>query len=442
MATQRALLEFVDPYFLVGKRPKIPGGEWTLDALRKKSIHDLQQIWFTVLKEKNKVNTMERHYIVHQETLGAMPAPSRKELLIKSQQNIKKVMRERHDMATEKAMQIFEERLQKGIYRYPPGPQPPPKKTTSRLLLITEAKPEEDSIREAFGTPEVFESHKGIVNLSTTLPEDVLEKKRRAYNDFEEWYYAKQAHQDYYRFNNFNSALDDVEIEIAPGVFSKGTCARNLRVPARSPPQEPPTDVMKRIEWEGLSILEKNTIQLDFFPNLTSEAPSPPGPRPKHPDEIFGPWETTVVFDNPTRARKMLVKLKNVDHVGGVKLVNCKECDDPPVPYATQCPMYEEARNKEKAYQLETQNNPNLTEWNNKYKRPFQQSLADIICYNYNNKVDYAEREARLMNQDLWESPVPIDHTCGKLYQVPTWVSERDQWDADIARFPMELERY
>ena len=439
---RKAFLEFVDPQFLLGRQPRIPGGEWTVEVLRKKSIADLQYIWYRILKEKNKFNTMERHYQVHQEKLGAHPAPSRKVLLNKSLDNIRKVMRERDDIATQKATKIFEERMRKGIYRFPPGPYPLPRKIISTLLLELEEKPNEEEIRTFFGNPLVFEKHKGIVRVNISLPAEVLEQKRVAHEKFEEWFFAKQEYLDYHRYNDAENVADQLEFEIAPGVYSKGTEAKTIFVPDSMPLASPPESVMERIEWEGRSLLEKNPIQLGYFPNITAKPPSSPGPRPTHPDEIAGPWGVEIVLDDPHRAAKLVEEYKKTEHVSGIALVSIKECTKPPPPYASTCPLYAEAQRREKAYQLKRRNTPNLDEWLNRYKAPFRQKLEDIICYNYNNKVDYMEREARLVGQNLWESPIPIDHTCGRSYQIPTWLSTRDQWDADVPRFPMEFTQY
>ena len=387
---------------------------------------------------------MQRHYLVHQETLGAMPAPSRLTMVSKSMENIKKVMRNKHDKATELAVQIFEERVKKGIYRYPPGPQPPPKRTVSRLIVTCESKPSEDIVRQIFADESIYAHHKGIVHIDIQLPNDVIEKKKYAYDAFEQWFYAKQEYEDYYRYNDGvkNSVYDTIAFEIAPGEYSCGPKARDIQVPAPMPNVAPPSDALQRIRWERLSPIERNTIQLGMFPNITSLPPKPPGERPTHPDEILGPWKVSIIFDHPDRAAIAVNSTQTLSTIGDARILSIVEANDPVEPYAASCPYYAEAKNKEKAFQLELRNTPNIDEWNDSFKKPYKNKLEEIILYNYNNKIDYMEREARLSGQNLWECPISIDYTCGKAYQIPSWVSEHSEWDAKIPRFPMEFQQY
>ena len=434
--------DFVEPGFLENERPKIPGGSWSIDMLKRKSTDDLQTIWYTIIKEKNKVNTMQRHYTKHQETLGAMPAPSRALLLDKSLENIRKVLRERHDRATERAVEIFEQRKKKGVYRYPPGPHEPPQQHTSTLIVTFSEKPLTDSIQSFFANEEVFESHKGIVDVQVRLPKDVLAKKEKAHEVFEEWFNAKRAYEDYRKYNDHESVWDTVQVEIAPGVYSSGPKAREVPVPEPMKERDPPSDVMERLEWEGRTKIEQSLIQLGHFPNITSKAPEHPGERPEHPDEIAGPWEAEVTFDLPQRATKILETFAPIKSIDGVEVLSVTEV---PFKYEhtyTSLPFYEVADQKEKAYQQWKKSSPLLSEWKDEYKKPLARPLIEIITHNYNNKIDYAEREARMMGINLWEPPVPIDYTCGKGYQIPLWISERDQWDADVPRFAMEFGQY
>ena len=435
------LSDFVDSGFLDNERPKIPGGSWTIESLKIKSTEDLQKIWYTIIKEKNKLNTMQRHYTQHQEKLGAMPAPSRVNLLMKSLENIGKVLRERHDIATQRAQEMFEKRRKQGMYRYPPGPHEPPQQHTSVLVVTLEAKPFVDSVKEIFADKSVFEQHKGIVKIDICLPPDVLKQKEKAHEAFEEWFHAKRAFEDYRKYNDFDSACDNLAIEIAPGEFSTGERARDIPVPSPMSSREPPVDVLKRLEWEGLLPLERSVIQLGYFPNITSVPPEPPGERPTHPDEIKGPWEISIEFDTANRA-DIVCNQSQITDIDGHRVLSMKVKPADLDHSYVSLPNYEIADQREKAYKQWKENSPLLTEWKDDYKRPFARPLIDIISYNYNNKIDYAEREARMMGQNLWEPPVPIDYTCGKSYQVPRWISERDQWDADVPRFPMELESY
>eukprot|EP00759_Apiculatamorpha_spiralis_P006983 PhF_6_TR1415/c0_g1_i1/m.2472/K17428/MRPL47, NCM1; large subunit ribosomal protein L47 len=440
----RGIEQFVDPTFIQGQRPKVPGGAWTVEILRNKSMQDLQQIWYVLIKERNKLLTMERHYLKHVESLGALPAPSRIDLVKDSIENVKKVLRERDDAANAKAIQIFEERLKKGWYRYPPGPQPPPNshKTTSKLLFRFESKPNEDELRQLLSDDAIYESHKGIVSINIVLPNDVVEKKRAAHKEWETWRWATVEFKDYNRYNNVESVYDKVSFEIAPGVLVTGPKASEVAVPEPMPPRQPPKDnALLRVRWEALSPSEKTTTQLGHFPNITSKAPTPPGPRPIHPDEILGPWEATITFDTVNRASTLLESVKGLGEIGETKVLSVAIPEEAPEPFATQCPLYDEAKRLEKVYQHELRN-PQFPEWHESYKRPFKKSLAEIVTYNWNNKVDYVEREARLTNRDLMEAPIPVDHTCGTMYQIPPWVTQKNEWDADIPRYPMEFEEY
>ena len=436
------IFDFVDSGFLQNERPKIPGGAWSIDALKVKSMTDLQTIWYTIIKEKNKLNTMQRHYTKHQESLGAMPAPSRVEMLEKSMDNIRTVLRERHDLATERAVKIFEERKKKGMYRYPPGPHPPPEQRTSVLIITLKEKPLTDSITEFFADEAVFESHKGIVDVKISLPDEVMTEKQKAHEAFENWFNAKRAFEDYRKYNDQVSVWDNAQFEIAPGVYSSGPKAKDVPIPAPMDEREPPSDVMERLNWESRSKIEQTTIQLGHFPNITSLPPEHPGERPTHPDEISGPWQARVEFDTPKRAGNILKKMPSITEIDGVQVLSVVEEPFKNEHTYESLPFYEIVDQKEKAHQIWKQNSPLLTEWKDEYKKPLAQPLIEIIKYNYNNKIDYAEREARMMGLNLWEPPIPIDYTCGKGYQVPQWLSERDQWDADVPRFPMEFENY
>jgi hypothetical protein len=56
---------------------RCPAARGRREHLEGKSIADLQQIWFTLLRERNMLYSMKDHYTAHMDELGALPAPSR-----------------------------------------------------------------------------------------------------------------------------------------------------------------------------------------------------------------------------------------------------------------------------------------------------------------------------------------------------------------------------
>ncbi|EPY26510.1 hypothetical protein AGDE_11251 [Angomonas deanei] len=289
-----ALYEFVDPNFLNNKRPAVPGGAWPLESLRQKSLADLQQIWLTLLKERNTLATIKLHYLRHQEELGALPAPSRLTMIETSMKNIKKVVKERDQEATDKAVEIFKKRLQQGVYRYPPGPPPPPSahRQTSTVKLILSKRVDPERLRELLGRYDVFEPHRGIVGVTLQLPEAVLEQKRLAEQQWTLYQQEKSDVEEYTKFAESASLYDLSAAELTPGVFAEETTAATIPVPPPMEAPPPPTNPLDRIRQQRKSSLSKSVIQLGYFPNITV---SPPAfktvadiPRPVHPDEIEG----------------------------------------------------------------------------------------------------------------------------------------------------------
>eukprot|EP00760_Papus_ankaliazontas_P016797 PhM_4_TR16856/c0_g1_i1/m.95574 len=434
-----AVQKFVDSAFLDNQRPKIPGGSWSVEILRNKSMADLQQLWYILLKERNKLLTMRLHYFRHMEELQAMPAPSRIDMIQTSLDNIKKVIRERDDEATDKAVKMFEERVKKGMYRYPPGPQPPPTKTTSKLCVLCAAKPNEEMVRGVFSNPAVFEQHKGIVSIDISLPPEVMARKERAEREWQQYMSATVAHRDYHKFAEVDSVFDKIGFELAPGVVETGSRAADVAVPEPMAMRAPPADPLERVKWEDRSPIERATTQLGHFPNITMRAPDAPGERPTHPDEIEGPWAVTITFDSPDGATT--AHGLNVTALGDIE-VQTEVVSEAPEPYAKECPLYSEALRREESYQYRARNLPDVPDWSEDYERAFKAKIHDIVAYNWDNTIEYKEKEARLTNTSMYEMPVKVDHTCGRAYQVPPWASPDKEWDSVLPRSPMEFGTY
>ncbi|KAK7198307.1 Mitochondrial 39-S ribosomal protein L47 (MRP-L47) [Novymonas esmeraldas] len=445
-ANAAALYEFVDSNFLNNKRPAIPGGAWPLESLRRKSLADLQGIWLSLLKERAMLSTIKEHYLKHQEELGAMPAPSRLKMVEESMENLKRVVKERDAEATAEAVRLFTERLAKGIYRYPPGPPPPPgaHDTTSTVKLMLSRHVGEVRLRELLGRFDVFEDHRGIVALTVTLPEAVLQQKREAEQLWQQYMTERQDVVEYHKWpgsGDTASVHDYAVVELAPGVYSGqstsssggegdgdgdgGDVVKAAQVPVPPPQTRPPLprSPLEHIRYKQRSALSKAVIQLGYFPNITSVAPryaTPEEvPRPTHPDEIAGPWEVRVTYDSTDGlAYVQSMDLTSID--GAVVLSVEADPAAAPQPFAAVDPVYQEAVRCEMAQEATLMKWPHVPEWKNEYDLYTRKSLDKIVQYNYSNVVDYVDREVLLTGRSVWESPIDVDPTCGGMRSVPS----------------------
>lgn len=448
LANLAAFYDFVDSSFLNNKRPPIPGGAWPLESLRQKSLADLQQIWFSLLRERNMLSSTKEHYLRHQEELGAMPAPSRLKMVEESMANIKRVVKERDATATQQATERFKERLAKGQYRYPPGPPPPPgahdKTSTVKVTLSRRVDPAR--LRELLGRFDVFETHKGIVSLDLQLPEAVLQQKHDAEQLWQQYQTTLSDVREYHKWEQQGpSVMDYCEVELAPGVFAGSgegageeggdggvVVAARLPVPPpkRSPP--PPKSPLELMKQQRRSTLSKSVIQLGYFPNTTLEAPRyarpEDVPRPTHPDEIEGPWEAVVVYDAPDGFD--YVQSLRLTAIDGAEVLTVEKVVQPPKPYAAVDPVYQEALREEMAAEETLMQWPHVPEWKNEYDLFTRKHLADIVQYNYSNVVDYVDREVLLTGKSVWDCPIDIDPTCGGMKSVPVHAKRQKRWAA------------
>ncbi|CAF3916319.1 unnamed protein product [Adineta steineri] len=92
---QSNLMEFFDTTENLYESKIIHGRWWYMDELRLKSNEDLHKLWYVLLKERNRLLTMEEEYR-HQHEL--FPSPERIDKVEESMRNILSVVRER-DMA-------------------------------------------------------------------------------------------------------------------------------------------------------------------------------------------------------------------------------------------------------------------------------------------------------------------------------------------------------
>lgn len=446
-----ALYEFVDDNFLNNKRPAVPGGAWPVDALRRKSMADLQTIWFSLLKERNMLATMKEHYLRHQEELGALPAPSRIKMVEDSMKHIKQVVKERDAAATAKAKQLFEERQAKGIYRYPPGPPPPPgaHSTTSVVKVTLSRRVDEGRLKDLFGRFDEFEDHKGIVSVQIQLPEAVLEKKKEAEQLWTQYMAEKSDTREYHKWSAYGTSLYDYsEAELAPGITttdlareaqegekqrSSSSSARpdqssagvvvaaQLPVPAPLTEPPPPANPLERIRLERRSVLNRTVIQLGYFPNITVEKPrfaeEKDIPRPVHPDEIEGPWEAIITYDR--KDGLAYAQSLGITKIDGVQVLRVEAVDAPQEPYATVDEIYQEALHHELADEETQMKWPHIPEWKYQYETYTKKHLSEIAQYNYSNVVDYVDREVLLTGRSVWELPIEVDPTCGGSRSVP-----------------------
>ena len=446
-AANKSLKEFIDPSFFLGKRPAVPGGAWPINFLEKKSFQDLQQLWFTLLKEKNMLLTMQRHYQVHAEDLGAFPAPSRVKMVDESMANIKSVMRARDEKATAAAKKIFEERLKKGVYRYPAGPQPPAQDNTSTIVFQLDKHVSEDRIRELFGRYDVYDDHKGIARIDVTLSQEALNEKEKAERDFDEWHLAKEDFEMYKRYENINSSKTERSsngeeksmqlsestptgtsffdshqmVELAPGVYlEQPLMAAQIPIPEPATVAKAPKNALERVKFEQRSWAERQPPQqLTAFPYQTSMRPAPPGDRPTHPDEIDGPWDVKILYDTKDGAKYAMelgiVRIDDADIVNGqIKQIASVK----PNPAAT-CPLYREALRIEEADQAHQMDWPITAKWKDEYYDLAVKPLHEIVRHNWTNVAEYISREALMTGESFWGLPIDVDPSCGDYVHIP-----------------------
>ncbi|CCW66630.1 unnamed protein product [Phytomonas sp. Hart1] len=465
--------EFVDVNLLNNKRPPIPGGAWPIESLRNKSMADLQQIWLLLVKERNMLASTKAHYLRHQEELGAMPAPSRLKMVEKSMLNIKTVVKERDAEAVARATAIFEERLRKGVYRYPPGPPPPPgAHDPSSIVKVRLSKRVDPSrLRELFGRYDVFESHKGIVKVEINLPEDVLQRKREAEKQWLQYQTECSDTAEYHKWESLGFSVHDcTAVELAPNMWL-GADARVIQheispmanfpmtpqddgnmpkretdrppidnttptannaicpmfvaaqLPVPAPKQAPDTskDSLVRIRYKRRSTLNNAVIQLGYFPNITLKPTRVQHvsdiERPVHPDEIEGPWEALITYDNQDGLD--YAKSLNITAIDGAEILGLEETPKESAPYSEVDPVYQEALRHEMA-QEETQRKwPHVPTWKYEYDLFTKKNVDEIVKFNYSNVVDYVDREVLLTGRSVWECPIDIDPTCGGMKSVP-----------------------
>ena len=434
--------EFVDPSFIANKRPLVPGGAWPKECLAQKSLSDLQQIWFVLLKERNMLLSMKEHYMRHPEELGAWPAPSRLKMVEESMASIKEVVQERDFQATEKAMEIFKERLKKGMYRYPPGPQPPPESDddTSTVRITLSHHVSEERLRELFGFYDRFENHKGIGIVRLSLPPEVMDQKEKAEEAWEDWRARKIDFEDYQRMSQ-PSAYDVLQdIELAPGiryatkeqeafvtspesasesVFDSAEVVVASNVTPPPPRALPPraADPLQRIRDDARPITARRNLQLGYFPNITTPVPSDPGPRPVHPDEIAGPWVAELVYDTPGGFK--YASALNITSIDGAKVLSVEDVPKT-TPFAERCPIYQEALRAEEA-DSEMQSKFPQIPYMDRYevKKLRRKPIETIILEHWSNVIDYTEREALMTGKSIYDLPVHVDPSCGDADRVP-----------------------
>jgi large subunit ribosomal protein L47 len=462
--------DFVDASYLNNKRPKVPGGAWPVDMLRKKSMGDLQQIWFLLLRERNMLLTMQHHYQRHIEELGAWPAPSRLRLVEDSMANIKRVLRERDHRANEAATLLFNERVAQRIYRYPPGPQAPPGSSdpTSRVTLLLSRHVSEERLRELFGRFDSFEDDRGLISVTVQPTVATMAAKEKAEEEFTKWWWAQDDAKEYARWSSSSfgggsggggeaaagqdaaaaaSCFDtDVPFELAPGEFLQDVASKEelAALEARNVPVPPPldtqaaraTDMLERIRQQDRTYSEKVPIQLGYFPNVTSLPPPPSaGPRPVHPDEILGPWEATIVYTARDGGR--YAQGLNVKRIDGADVLELTiERGDGAAagavegkaaalrPAAADCMLYDEALGVEAAATEKEKRFPELPEWHEDYDKIINKAPEKIIQHNWQNAVDYMERESLLTGRSIYELPIDVDPTCGEQAHIPPFAKK------------------
>lgn len=458
--------DFVDPNYLNNKRPKVPGGPWPVDMLRRKSMGDLQQIWFLLLRERNMLLTMKDHYTRHQEELGAWPTPSRLTLVDESMVNLKRVLRERDNKANDAAAAVFRDRAARRTYRYPPGPQEPPgsRDPTSKVTLLLSRYVSEDRLRELFGRYDVAGDDRGLISVTIQPTSGALAAKEKAEEEFTRWWWAQDDIAQYSRWASPPSAAAtstgggddesagaaassfdaDLPVELAPGEFLNDVAdpAERQALEARNVPVPPPLDVteqnrkikdmLERIRREGRTYTEKVPLQLGYFPNITSAPPPAAGERPVHPDEILGPWEAVLIYAERDGSR--YAKELGIERIDGAEVLElavvygevsagaegkAPQLMPSSAPAAADCHLYDEALAIEEAAAAKEKDWPVLPEWSDEYDKILDKKPGDIIQHNWQNAVDYMEREALLTGRSIYELPIAVDPTCGEQVHIP-----------------------
>ena len=433
LCTSAIMGQFVDPSYLANKRPALPGGAWPVELLGRKSFADLQQLWFSLVKERNMLSSTKHHYTVHQEELGAMPAPTRIKMIHDSMENIRTVMRERDNEATDRALQIFKERMGKGVYRYPPGPPMPPGEVGVSVVRIKLSKKvSETRLKELFGMYDVFEFHRGIAKVQLRLSEEAWQAKEDAETDWEEYRAAVKRFEDYHRFDKVDSMFDHAAAELAPQVFQgcKPSAvagefevvgedlirAVDVDVPTPAVSGSGPVESLKRLHWMNKPDHEKRAYNFTRFPLRTTAAPEAPPERPTHPDEIEGPWVAEITYDSGSGAA--YARDLQIERIDGAEVLSFEEVpfDEPA---ARRDPVYQEAINMEEA-DISTQYQwPHLPLWDKSWEEKSKQKLDKVITHNYNNVVEYVDREVLLTGKSAWEMPIEIDYSCGEAGDIP-----------------------
>eukprot|EP00754_Rhynchopus_humris_P035459 Rhum_TRINITY_DN16989_c0_g1::Rhum_TRINITY_DN16989_c0_g1_i1::g.164966::m.164966 len=126
--TRRGIEEFVGAHVLehgFTQPPPNPGRSWTSEELQGKSYEDLRRVWFTCLKERNQLMSIELHYQMQEETLGEFPHPDRLDRVAVTMRRVSETLENRHDVANKVAWREFLKRVEGERYTYPPGPAPP-----------------------------------------------------------------------------------------------------------------------------------------------------------------------------------------------------------------------------------------------------------------------------------------------------------------------------
>jgi large subunit ribosomal protein L47 len=377
----------------------------------------------------------------HTEELGALPGPSRITMINESMKNLKAVMRARDQKATDLAIKLFNERVEKGVYRYPPGPQPPPgtQQCTSYVAVTCAKKIPADRIREIFGRFDVADSHKGISDIKLDLGEGVLAAKQAAEVAWIDYQAQLSDHTEYTRASAPSYYDRCVEVELAPGEYlEEEVTAGALPVP---PPLEgvndAPAEPLARMRWEATSKLERYAVQLGHFPNITMAPPPAPPERPVHPDEIEGPWVVTIEYDSPEGAQyAMDLGVTKIDGVA----VTVAPAHPKAEPYAKACPLYDEVIKKEQAWSDHMNNWPHFPTWRPEWSKWTKRKVHEIVRHNWSNVIDYTEREALLTGINVYEPPMEIDYTCGSFKVVPPWAKPPES--ATLPNTPFQYDGY
>ena len=112
----RGLEEFIDHTLFEGKKLESAGRAWKAKELSRKSLIDLQKLWFVLYKERNMLMTMDRlskmmdGKLVHKERLMKCA---------QSMARIKTVVRQRQLEAKRMAQVEFAQKKAQGFYKWP-----------------------------------------------------------------------------------------------------------------------------------------------------------------------------------------------------------------------------------------------------------------------------------------------------------------------------------